>query len=740
MSRAVNLAGIARGRNSARGGHAGAAGSLRAAADVGPLAGRFRGAAGHAGAVRERPTSAGGRPSSRGAAGLPRSTTGQWRRRRRGPSSGREIPRNPGETLAEPGRSRGAGRIETRRPPARSPTFAEHRAVPGPGRLRGRGRVARSGPGGMVGRPSEGERRMRSRPIAVAVLAAVLAACTGGGGAPPTTSMPPTPSPSPTPAPTPAPTPTPDPDRAKRGVITAPGIGRIPLDALKVTNREMRGMFAIMEHEGLPTDPDSVALPGVRRTPHSDDVRITACHSYIRACEDPFGPDAPFQFHLGVRYPGGGQHVGGRQQIEKIIRDLPDTVKIVSVSFGGSTPSVLLGDNLRFASIEPTGNEDRETYLAAVFNAADIQRRRDTIRADKLLLVSGYRTTETANGTVYERDAVTGCKGEVFTDGCIWAPNGYHYPPDATKEDRTIDFGGTSAATPHVAAALASVLAVFPDTSPQDLIRLAKACAIETPSLPGGVGRADFACMTTMNDAGEWRVVSDDEFAALLSPDRMSGIVFPGDARITGTFVGRNGKPVTLGTWSRGAFAFTAGVPGVTPGRAAGVFPVAADGAGNPSVGFGYMAESGLFAAAAWGSRPGFFGLGKRYGYVAAAAFDASAGHRNAYVRLSRQTSSAPYVRKVRGDALGVTATGTFEVGARTWLTLSAHMDRFLGGRAAMAFGPVSIDASPWNGAARLFAERRIEGGGAVTLTVDRLWPGRGRGETSVKAGYAVRF
>ena len=219
--------------------------------------------------------------------------------------------------------------------------------------------------------------------------------------------------------------------------------------------------------------------------------------------------------------------------------------------------------------------------------------------------------------------------------------------------------------------------------------------------------------------------------------------VFPADARITGTFVGRNGKPVTLGARTRGAFGFTgfaAGVPGVSPGRAAGVFPVAADGAGNPSVGFGYMAESGLFAAAAWGSRPGFFGLGKRYGYVNAAAFDASAGHRNAYVRLSRQTSSAPYVRKVRGDALGVTATGTFEVGARTWVTLSANMDRFLGGRAATAFGPVTIDASPWNGAAQLFAERRIEGGGAVTFTVDRLWPGRGRGETSVKAGYAVRF
>ena len=596
---------------------------------------------------------------------------------------------------------------------------------------------------------------MRSRPIAVAVLAAALAACTGGGGAPPTTSMPPTPRPAPTPAPTtpaptPAPTPTPDPDRAMRGVLTVghpgnvQGIDRIPLNAVKVTNRQMRGMFAIMEYKGFPTEPDSYSPPGNRRTPHSDDVRRVACHSYIRACADPFGPDAPFQFHLGVRYPGGGQDVNTNAQIEKIIRDLPTTVKIVSTSYvGSSSPSVLHGADLSFASIEPAGNENRETILAPVHNAADVQKMRDAIRADKLLLVSGYAAPTAAEEGVYRRDGVTGCKGEVFTDGCIYAPAWLGHPIDAADEDRIVDFGGTSAAAPHVAASLASVLAVFPDTSPQDLIRLAKACAIPTPSLPGGVGRADFTCMTKTGDDGEWRAVTADEFAALLSPDRMNGIVFPGDARITGTFVGRNGKPVTLGARTRGAFGvtgFAAGVPGVSLGRAAGVFPVAADGEGNPSVGFGYMAESGLFAAAAWGSRPGFFGLGKRYGYVNAAAFDASAGHRNAYVRLSRQTSTAPYVRRVRGDALGVTATGTFEVGARTWLTLSAHMDRFLGGRAATAFGPVTIDASPWNGAAQLFAERRIEGGGAVTFTVDRLWPGRGRGETSVKAGYAVRF
>ena len=111
---------------------------------------------------------------------------------------------------------------------------------------------------------------MRSRPIAAAAvlaatLAAALAACTGGGGGgPPVTSMPPrpAPSPAPTPTPTPAPTPTPDPDRAMRGAITAAGIDRIPLNAIKVTNGQMRGMFAIMEYKGSRREPNTYSPPG----------------------------------------------------------------------------------------------------------------------------------------------------------------------------------------------------------------------------------------------------------------------------------------------------------------------------------------------------------------------------------------------------------------------------------------------------------------------------------------------
>ena len=495
------------------------------------------------------------------------------------------------------------------------------------------------------------------------------------------------------------------------------------------------------------------------------------------------------------------QTLNNRRRELKFLKGHWDNLQILSRSdrYG---PSHYLGRHLPFIEIRSAGNSVRENYYLpdnrcigyyqkpdkswvvgehdCIWSSKTDQRairEREAIAADKLLLVAGYvfrRAGSDSGGKTYTEDTYesisTGCKGKGITEGCIWAP--YHYggwPESETgfsschwRAEWVVEgaegclngrtgFMGTSAAAPHVAASLASVLAVFPTTNPQELIRLARACAIPTPSLPGGVGRLDFKCLTRPLSDGTYDIGSYpfEYVSAQVSPGRMNALVFPGDARITGTFiVGRNGIPVTLGTRTRGAFSFAAGIPSTSlnlasSDGAAGFFPIAADGEGNPSVGGGYMGKSGLFAAAAFGGRPGFFGLGKRYGYVNASAVDVSAGHRNAYVRLSRQTSSAPYVRKVRGDALGFTATGTFEVGAQTSLTVSAHMDRFLGGRAATAFGPVSIDASPWNGAARLFAERRIGrggAGGAVTLSLDSLWRGRGRGETIIEAGYAVRF
>ena len=226
---------------------------------------------------------------------------------------------------------------------------------------------------------------MRSRPIAVAVLAAALAACTGGGGGPPVVSMsarsePPPPD-NPAAALSPrdwqawtdelsgrssrwarpgrngpvsvgvqveswpttnlafhraqealrASSPFDDGDGSKfsretiekakaamerfradlvrvralkaqgRGYLTAPGIDRIPLNAVKVTNAQMAKWFAISEGR-MPNDPKHLYFGGhtgphdgeYYGTDHADSVAEIACHSYITACEDPFREGVPF--------------------------------------------------------------------------------------------------------------------------------------------------------------------------------------------------------------------------------------------------------------------------------------------------------------------------------------------------------------------------------------------------------------------------------------------------------------
>ena len=398
----------------------------------------------------------------------------------------------------------------------------------------------------------------------------------------------------------------------------------------------------------------------------------------------------------------------------RFLRNLPDSVKIVSISYKGSTPAAILGADLPFASIQPTGNNDRDTFLTpGRVDNPQLANIRAAIAADKMLLVSGYSTPDARRG-VYKRGIATGCEGEGYSEGCIWAPSWIAYPYDGSDEDRIVDFGGTSASAPHVASALASVLAVFPETTPQNLVRLAKACAIPTPSLPGGVGRADFTCMTVMDGNGEWRVVSSEEFAGLISPNRMNAMVFPGDARVTGSFVGRSGRTVELGTSLRGVYGFSAGIPGNAM-RETGFFPVLVADNGNPAVGGGYMSSDGMFLSAAMGDRDGFFGLG---GYSGTRSVDAEIGHRNLYARFSRQWSSAPLIRAVRGDSMGLTAEYSFAVG-ETLVNLAGHMDRFAGGRADTVFGAVDINGSAWNHSLSLSVDHALSDASSLSFHAD---------------------
>ena len=85
------------------------------------------------------------------------------------------------------------------------------------------------------------------------------------------------------------------------------------------------------------------------------------------------------------------------------------------------------------------------------------------------------------------------------------------------------EYWGTSISTPNVAASLASILSIFPDTSHQDLAKLARACAkkagegIDGPNgllaTSGGFGVADFSCMDEIVAAAA--DLSEDETATL---------------------------------------------------------------------------------------------------------------------------------------------------------------------------------------------------------------------------------
>ena len=112
--------------------------------------------------------------------------------------------------------------------------------------------------------------------------------------------------------------------------------------------------------------------------------------------------------------------------------------------------------------------------------------------ANKYIFVAGFDRDRFGN-YIRHNDS-NGCVGII--DGCIWVP--YTFP---------IYGEGTSLSTPNFAAAPASILAIFPDSTHQNLLKLAKACARKTGNGiekllrdSGGIGVADFSCMKEITD------------------------------------------------------------------------------------------------------------------------------------------------------------------------------------------------------------------------------------------------
>ena len=99
-----------------------------------------------------------------------------------------------------------------------------------------------------------------------------------------------------------------------------------------------------------------------------------------------------------------------------------------------------------------------------------------------------------------------------------------------------------------MAAALASVLAVFPNTTHQNLAKMLKTSVRKVSTLPNGLGVVDFTRLTTLDASGEWRLVTNKgEFNEAVVPLQLNHVTLPGNAAITSDFaifIGRRSRHV----------------------------------------------------------------------------------------------------------------------------------------------------------------------------------------------------
>ena len=452
---------------------------------------------------------------------------------------------------------------------------------------------------------------------------------------------------------------------------------------------------------------------------------------------------------------------------------ISDTTKIASVSIIPGLHGLveLYGADLPFVVVQSTGNRERDHLLEHIpydlttgtFLSDNHERVRydpvddrfetlsgETIHpkvnalymkihaatlAGKILYVAGYDVN--SNGDYVRNYSSTGCTD--IENNCLYAPYSFEVP----------NYGyvrGTSYSAPTVASALASVLALYPDTTGVDLIKLAKTCAVPESTLPSGLGRADFGCMTIMDENGQWRAVTQGELNNLISPSQMRRMTFPGRTRVTGRFalISRNtpGKAtIQLGYTSPGIFKYHSGVPVITDKSKTGLYPIMAGDTANHALGFGYASEDGMFTHVTHGRRTDFFGLNRAYGYTGGPAVDIDIGHHNAFARFSwRQSNGRFLVQEAEGTALGLTARKDISLSREMTLRIRANMDRFIGGSANTPFGKVSIGNSGWNKEVEASVSIILDEASSLSVSLANRWYSGEAGDARVTLDYRVRF
>ena len=281
--------------------------------------------------------------------------------------------------------------------------------------------------------------------------------------------------------------------------------------------------------------------------------------------------------------------------------------------------------------------------------------------------------------------------------------------------------GGTSYSAPQLSAALASVLAVFPDTTPENLAKFAKASARKTGNgiatllaQSGGVGVADFESM-------------GKTIAALGS--------LPTDGR---TDVTINGQAVNLGSrdfvlsfaQSQSARYFADNGDEEDPERI--TFRVVPN-EGNTAMAFTTLREGAFFASLGVGTYDSFFGYAKGHGEIFGSEY--AVGHENLFLHLTDVRSSGGHlVSRTEGKSFGLAADRKFRPADDLKVRFTVNVEKFLGGEAEIPFGKVELNEGEWN--RRIGASIEYAMDERTTLGLDSRLFLPTNGETAGQAGF----
>ena len=486
-----------------------------------------------------------------------------------------------------------------------------------------------------------------------------------------------------------------NPALCRRGEFAISGIDKIPLARVQLTNKQMQSNWVLVETniehgrlvgyvgcKSYVTDsPECEPGDRMRRTRNADGTITSQVGT------------TPFTELFDMKVAEGGFR---RQDWDWFRPELTRMgVKLVtSTDASPNAVRALFEDgNPPYLVVQIAGNDSSDYSWMhenpPEFNVAVA----DAIRANKLLFVAGYE--KDAGGNYTRHWESSGCKDGELEGGCLWTR--YEFPGVGR---------GTSFSSPHLSAALASVLAVFPDTTPQNLAKFGKSCAKKTGegieallAQSGGVGVADFNCM-------------GDVVSALA--DLPTGGT--ADVTINGESVRVSGRDLSLPlTYADTQPTVLAGV--APDGSSFDVVPNGHSGALFTAT----HANGKVFASVAAGMRHDFFGYVQ--GHEGVLELRGSAGHKNLFVTFSGQHSiGGDAIRSARGYSAALLSQERLSLTEATSVTVSAGIYRFLGGEADISSGSVQLDGSGWDHRLSVSSETALDasktvGVGAVVLS-----------------------